>query len=160
MRDFLPSLAIGLRPKPLSGRGHVPSANLQDFRPPNERANVCGRSSEDCSQTADPRLILSYWFYGFASEPLAWRIRAFGSYGFYALPPSAAIRPRPREFILAKTNGLRKNERRSAPPLTPKAQEAVMFPPEQVSRLRIAWKSVKRFRRRVLTTSRAEVERD
>jgi hypothetical protein len=59
LRDFLPSLAIGLRPKPLSGRGHVPSANLQDFRPPNERASVCGRSSEDCGQTADQRLSLT-----------------------------------------------------------------------------------------------------
>ena len=56
LRDFLPSLAVSLRPKPLSGRGHVPSANLQDFRPPNERANVCCRSSEDSGQTADHRL--------------------------------------------------------------------------------------------------------
>ena len=109
MRDFLPSLAICLCPKPLKGRGHVPSANLQDFRPPNERASVCGRSSEDSGQTADHRLILSYWFTGSPANQEGWRIRAFGSYG------------------------LRKNERRSAPPLAPKAQEAAMFPPEQAS---------------------------
>jgi hypothetical protein len=55
LRDLQPSLAIGFSQDTLKIRGHVPSANLQDFRPPNERANVCGRSSEDCGQIADRR---------------------------------------------------------------------------------------------------------
>jgi hypothetical protein len=50
LRDLLPSLAVGLRPKPLLGRGHVPSANLQDRRPPNEMTSVRGLPSKTAAR--------------------------------------------------------------------------------------------------------------
>jgi hypothetical protein len=59
--------------------------------------NVCGRSSEDCGQTADHRLFSSYWFYGFASEPAAGELEPFALTGFY---PSSLT-----GYIPTQTNG-------------------------------------------------------
>lgn len=69
LRDFLPSLASAFPQAPSKDDGHVPAPNLQDFRPPNERASVRGIHSEDSKDSRHPRLILSYLITGSPGEP-------------------------------------------------------------------------------------------
>ena len=80
LERFAAVLSHRIFPNALKIRGHVPSANLQDFRPPNERAGEHESPPKTAGGFTLHRLALSYFLTG-RQRTFAWAMVQFAREG-------------------------------------------------------------------------------